>query len=417
VSVEQGPPGVDTSRPHPARRYDYWLDGKDNYAADRASAEEIEQNAFPTVRLSARENRQFLGRAVSYLAEREGIRQFLDIGAGLPAANNVHEVAQAVDPRSRVVYVDNDPIVLAHARVLLQGTREGATAYIDADVRRPSSILTDPDLLATLDMTQPVALTLLAIMHFISDAERPYEIVAELRDALPPGSFVVITHATSDHLSPDRREASARANKRAGSAVPAADERGVRPVLRRPRPGAAGDHLGGPLAASHRAVRQRREEGLDAVRGRPRALTPGHRSIRAPAVGHGQRRVLDLHNAARHSGDLRRRGGRRSDGRSRVAVHAGRAGVPQPSSAGPCSARNYHRAGYRCPSDPPRPEPVSLPGADAPVVASCAGRRGRMGSAAASSSGVALRNGGAWVGVGRRRPGRGWRAGWRRPRR
>ncbi|HZG88997.1 MAG TPA: SAM-dependent methyltransferase [Pseudonocardia sp.] len=216
MSVEQGPPGVDTSRPHPARRYDYWLDGKDNYAADRASAEEIEQNAFPTVRLSARENRQFLGRAVSYLAEREGIRQFLDIGAGLPAANNVHEVAQAVDPRSRVVYVDNDPIVLAHARVLLQGTREGATAYIDADVRRPSSILTDPDLLATLDMTQPVALTLLAIMHFISDAERPYEIVAELRDALPPGSFVVITHATSDHLSPDRREASARANKRAG---------------------------------------------------------------------------------------------------------------------------------------------------------------------------------------------------------
>jgi hypothetical protein len=216
VSVEQGPPGVDASRPHPARRYDYWLGGKDNFAADRASAEEIEQNSFPTVRLSAQENRKFLGRVVSHLAEREGIRQFLDIGAGLPAANNVHEVAQAVDPRSRVVYVDNDPVVLAHARALLQGTREGATAYIDADVRRPSAILDDPDLRATLDMTRPVALTLMAIMHFVSDAERPREIIAQLRDALPPGSFVVITHATSDHLSPDRREASVRANQRAG---------------------------------------------------------------------------------------------------------------------------------------------------------------------------------------------------------
>lgn len=216
MDSEQGPPGVDTTRPHPARRYDYWLGGKDNYEADRASAEEIEQHSFPTVRLSARENRQFLRRAVSYLAEREGIRQFLDIGAGLPAADNVHEVAQAVDPRSRIVYVDNDPIVLAHARVLLRGTREGATAYIDADVRDPSSILADPELRSTLDMTQPVALTLLAIMHFVSDAERPYEIVAQLRDALPPGSFIVITHATNDYLSPDRREASVRANQRAG---------------------------------------------------------------------------------------------------------------------------------------------------------------------------------------------------------
>jgi SAM-dependent methyltransferase len=216
VDVEQGPPGVDTTRPHPARRYDYWLGGKDNYAADRASAEEIERHSFPTVRLSARHNRQFLGRVVAHLAEREGIRQFLDIGAGLPAANNVHEVAQAVDPRARVVYVDNDPIVLAHARVLLQGTPEGATAYIDADVRRPSSILTDPDLLATLDMTRPVAVTLLAIMHFVSDEERPYEIVAQLRDALPPGSFIVITHATNDHLSAERRRASVLANQRAG---------------------------------------------------------------------------------------------------------------------------------------------------------------------------------------------------------
>ncbi len=216
MNVEQGPPGVDTSRPHPARRYDYWLGGKDNYAADRASAEEIERNSFSTVRLAANENRRFLGRIVSHLAEREGVRQFLDIGAGLPAANNVHEVAQRVDPRSRIVYVDNDPIVLAHARALLRSAPEGATAYIDADVRDPASILKDPDLRATLDLTQPVALTLLAIMHFVSDAEGPADIVRQLWDALPSGSFVVITHATSDHLAPDRREASKRANQRAG---------------------------------------------------------------------------------------------------------------------------------------------------------------------------------------------------------
>ena len=216
MSVEQGPPGVDTTRPHPARRYDYWLGGKDNYAADRASAAEIEANGFSTIRLAARENRQFLGRVVSYLAADEGIRQFLDIGAGLPAANNVHEVAQGVDPTARIVYVDNDPIVLAHARVLLRSSREGATAYIDADVRDPERILRDPELLATLDLDRPVALTLLAILHFISDEEQPHAIVERLRTALPSGSFVVLTHATSDHLTPAQLAASAEANERSG---------------------------------------------------------------------------------------------------------------------------------------------------------------------------------------------------------
>jgi hypothetical protein len=215
MDVEQAPSEIDPTRPHPARRYDYWLGGKDNYAADRESAREVEKG-FPTVRTSAQENRAFLGRVVTRLADQEGMRQFLDIGAGLPAANNVHEVAQAVDPQSRIVYVDNDPIVLAHARVLLRGSRQGATAYIDADIRKPSAILSAPDLLATLDMQQPVVLTLLAIMHFIRDEEGPYEIVAQLRDALAPGSFVVITHATHDYLSPEQVQQSARSNQRSG---------------------------------------------------------------------------------------------------------------------------------------------------------------------------------------------------------
>jgi SAM-dependent methyltransferase len=213
--VEQGPSGVDITRPHPARRYDYWLDGKDNFAADRASAAEVEKG-WPTVRTSARENRRFLKRVITHLAEQRGIRQFLDIGAGLPAADNVHEVAQAIDPRSRIVYVDNDPIVLAHARVLLQGTHQGATAYIEADVRQPAAILTAPDLLDTIDLDRPVALTLLAIMHFVPDEDGPYELVRQLAAALAPGSFVAISQATHDHLTPDEVAESARRNARSG---------------------------------------------------------------------------------------------------------------------------------------------------------------------------------------------------------
>jgi SAM-dependent methyltransferase len=213
--IEQGPSGVDITRPHPARRYDYWLDGKDNFAADRASAAEVEKG-FPTVRTSARQNRRFLKRVITHLAEQQGIRQFIDIGAGLPAADNVHEVAQAIDPRSRIVYVDHDPIVLAHARVLLRGTREGATAYIEADVRQPSTILSAPDLLETIDLDRPVALTLLAIMHFVPDEDRPYELVQQLRDALAPGSFLVVSQATHDYLTPEEIAESARRNARSG---------------------------------------------------------------------------------------------------------------------------------------------------------------------------------------------------------
>ena len=194
--------GFDTTVAHPARRYDYWLDGKDNFAADRESGDKIAA-AFPSIRTAVRENRAYLKRTVSYLAREAGIRQFLDIGTGLPTADNTHEVAQAIAPDARIVYVDNDPIVLTHARALLTSTRDGATAYIDADVRDPERILTDPQLHDTLDLTKPVGLVLLAIMHFIDDTEDPHEIVSQLVNALAPGSYLVMSHATYDPMPPD----------------------------------------------------------------------------------------------------------------------------------------------------------------------------------------------------------------------
>jgi hypothetical protein len=194
--------GFDTTVAHPARRYDYWLDGKDNFAADRASGDAIAA-AFPSIRLAVRENRTFLKKTITYLAREAGIRQFLDIGTGLPTADNTHEVAQAVAPTSRIVYVDNDPIVLTHARALLTSSREGATAYIDADLRDPDLIVEDPALHNTLDLRQPVALVLLAILHFIDDTEDPHAIVARLVEALAPGSYLVISHATYDPMPPE----------------------------------------------------------------------------------------------------------------------------------------------------------------------------------------------------------------------
>jgi hypothetical protein len=189
----------DTSVPHPARRYNYWLGGKDNFAADRESGEAVAA-AFPSIRLAAIENRRFLGRAVTFLARQAGIRQFLDIGTGIPSANNTHQVAQSIAPSSRIVYVDNDPIVLAHARALLTSSAAGATAYIDADLRDPETILTDPQLLHTLDLSEPVGLILVAILHFILDQDDPYGIVARLTAALPSGSYLAMSHATYDFL-------------------------------------------------------------------------------------------------------------------------------------------------------------------------------------------------------------------------
>jgi S-adenosyl methyltransferase len=199
--AEWTPPKIDTTVPHPARRYDYWLGGKDNFAADRESGDAIAA-AFPSVRTAVIENRRFVRRAVAFLAGQAGIRQFLDIGTGIPTSPNVHEIAQGIDPASRVAYVDNDPIVLAHARALLAGSAQGATAYIDADLRDPDKILGDGDLRRALDLSRPVALILGAILHFIPDAQDPYGIVARLVSALPKGSYLVVSHATNDFLAP-----------------------------------------------------------------------------------------------------------------------------------------------------------------------------------------------------------------------
>jgi hypothetical protein len=194
----------DTSVAHPARRYNYWLGGKDHFAADRASGDAI-QAAMPGIRTMALENRAFLGRAVDYLAHR-GIRQFLDIGTGIPAPGNTHDVARAIEPTARTVYVDNDPIVLSHARALIDGGPEGAIAYIDADLRDPDAILANPELRATLDFDQPVALLLVAVLHFIRDDEDAEGIVDKLVGSLPPGSYVVATHATWEYQSPEAIE-------------------------------------------------------------------------------------------------------------------------------------------------------------------------------------------------------------------
>jgi hypothetical protein len=177
--------------------YDFYLGGKDNFAADRVTAEKAMQS-WRSVRTAVRENRAFLGRAVRYLAEEAGIRQFLDIGTGLPSANNVHEVAQSVAPDCHVIYVDNDPIVLAHAEALLTGRAEGHTAFIQADLREPGKILAHPTTREVLDFGRPVALILVAILHFLPDEYEPRAIVRTLIDALPSGSYLVASHVTPE---------------------------------------------------------------------------------------------------------------------------------------------------------------------------------------------------------------------------
>jgi hypothetical protein len=195
-----GDPRLDTRVPQVARIYDYWLGGKDNFTADRSAGQETIA-AFPGIRMSARANREFLRRTVRYLAGAQGIRQFIDIGTGLPSADNTHEVAQAIAPGSRVVYVDNDPLVLAHARALLTSKPEGLTAYLDADLQEASEILQQAA--KTLDFTRPVAIMLLAILHYVPDLARARRIVATLMSAVPAGSFLVISHAGTDLLPED----------------------------------------------------------------------------------------------------------------------------------------------------------------------------------------------------------------------
>ena len=186
-----------TDQPHPARVYDYLLGGKDNFAADRAAAE-AGLRANPNSRIPPRENRAFLGRAVRYLAGEAGISQFLDIGTGIPTSPNVHEVAQAAEPAARIVYVDNDPIVLTQARALLTTGPEGRTAYIDADLRDIDAILDSAELQRTLDLSKPVGLLLIAVMHFIPDEDDPWALAARLLAALPSGSYLALSHLTGD---------------------------------------------------------------------------------------------------------------------------------------------------------------------------------------------------------------------------
>ncbi|WIM92511.1 SAM-dependent methyltransferase [Actinoplanes oblitus] len=187
---------LNTGRPHPARVYDYLLGGKDNFAADREAAERG-LKANPDSRIPPRENRLFLRRAVRFLAER-GIDQFLDIGTGIPSAPNVHHVAQGINPRARIVYVDNDPIVLTHARALLTSHPDGRTDYIDADLREVDTILDAVRRSDTLDLDRPVGLLLIAILHFIGDEHDPAGIVQRLLAALPPGSYLALSHLTGD---------------------------------------------------------------------------------------------------------------------------------------------------------------------------------------------------------------------------
>ncbi len=200
---QTGPLPFDTSKAHHARIYDYLLGGKDNYAADRAAAEAA-LKAWPDLAFGARANRAFLGRTARYLAAEAGIRQFLDIGTGIPTAGNLHEVAQAIAPQTRVVYVDYDPIVLAHARALLDSSEEGATEYIESDLRDTGSILGRAAQL--LDFSKPVAVTLLAILQAIPDADDPHAIVATLMDAVPSGSYLTISHPSTDFLDQETQQ-------------------------------------------------------------------------------------------------------------------------------------------------------------------------------------------------------------------
>ena len=217
-------PEFDTRVPHIARVYDYWLGGKDNFAADRELGEQTLQ-AYPNLVYSVRANRAFLARTVRFLVREAGIRQFLDIGTGIPTANNTHEVAQRIAPDSRIVYVDNDPAVLSHAQMLLKSTPEGACAYIDADLRDPDTILAWAA--NTLDFGQPVAVMLIAVMHFVGDDEQASAIINRLMGACVPGSYVALSHAASDIDAAQMAEMVRRLNEATAEKTTLRDRAGV----------------------------------------------------------------------------------------------------------------------------------------------------------------------------------------------
>ncbi|WP_042366097.1 SAM-dependent methyltransferase [Streptacidiphilus neutrinimicus] len=189
--------GLDTNRPHSARMYDYYLGGKDHFEVDAQAAERVVA-VYPSIFTCARENRAFMHRATRVLAREHGIRQWLDIGTGIPTEPNLHQVAQSVAPAARVVYADNDPLVLKYAERLMRSTSEGRTTYIEADVNDPESLLASPELSEVLDLERPVALSLNALLHFVPDAQDPHRIVRTLLGALPSGSALAISHCTPD---------------------------------------------------------------------------------------------------------------------------------------------------------------------------------------------------------------------------
>ncbi len=222
MAEDRALPRIDTSRAHPARIYDCWLGGKDNFAADREAAE-LALQAYPALAEGIRSNRAFLGRAVRFLVH-EGIGQFLDIGTGLPAADNTHEVAQREAPDSRIVYVDNDPIVLRHAQALLTSTPQGACDYIQADLRDPEAIIAEAA--RTLDFDRPVGLMLLAVLQFVLDDQDPYGLVSSLMAALPSGSYLVISHPTDD-FNPNQGESMKVYNERSVEEAVVRDKAGT----------------------------------------------------------------------------------------------------------------------------------------------------------------------------------------------
>jgi hypothetical protein len=217
-------PDFDTSVPHIARVYDYWLGGKDNFAADRDLGEKT-LAAYPNLVFSVRANRAFLARAVRFLAADAGIRQFLDIGTGIPTADNTHQVAQRVAPAARIVYVDNDPIVLSHAQALLKSSPLGACAYLDADLRDPAGILAAAA--NTLDFGQPVAVMLIAVMHFIGDDDEAAAIMRTLTAACASGSFAVISHVAGDIDTEQQTELVRRLNQSVAEKATMRDRAGV----------------------------------------------------------------------------------------------------------------------------------------------------------------------------------------------
>ncbi|GHJ36998.1 SAM-dependent methyltransferase [Streptomyces sp. TS71-3] len=188
---------IDTSRPHSARMYDYYLGGKDNFDVDREAAEKVVET-WPSIITTARQIRAFMRRSTRVLVGEHGIRQWLDIGTGIPTEPNLHQVAQGIAPEVRVVYADHDPLILKYAQTLMRSTKEGRTAYIQADVTDPDAILKAPQLSQVLDLSEPVALALNGLLHFIPDSQKPYEIVNHLMDALPSGSSLSISHVTPD---------------------------------------------------------------------------------------------------------------------------------------------------------------------------------------------------------------------------